>query len=99
MDYTKLDLRQCFDLACSEFGLEDDHTRGIGKLLDLAKAGYLDQTDAKRMAQIIYHHGSENLYYNDAWDEEDPWDEDEEYLNGTDEMGFDPYMGCYTGDC
>ena len=93
MDYTKLDLRQCFDLACSEFGLEDDHTRGIGKLLDLAKAGHLDQQEAKRMAQIIYHHGSENLYYNDAWDE------DEEYLNGEDEMGFDPYMGCYTGDC
>lgn len=30
---------------------------------------------------------------------EDPWDEDEEYLNGADEMGFDPYTGCYTWDC
>lgn len=32
-------------------------------------------------------------------EEEDPWDEDEEYLNGDEEMGFDPYEGCYTFDC
>ena len=32
-------------------------------------------------------------------DEEDEWDEDEEYLNGDEEMGFDPYEGCYTWDC
>jgi hypothetical protein len=44
------------------------------------------------MAQIIYHHGTESLYYNEDWDEEEEpdWNEDE---------GFDPYMGCYTGDC
>lgn len=30
-------------------------------------------------------------------EEDDPWDEDEEYLNG--EMGFNPYEGCYTFDC
>ena len=35
----------------------------------------------------------------DIEDEEDPWDEDEEYLNGDEEMGFDPYEGCYTWDC
>ena len=93
MDYTKLDLRQCFDLACRDFGLEDDHTRGIGRLLDLAKAGFLDQQEAKRMAQIIYHHGAESLYYNEDWDD-DEYDEPD-----YDEMGFDPYCGCYTGDC
>ena len=32
-------------------------------------------------------------------DGEDPWDEDEECLNGDEEMGFDPYEGCYTYDC
>jgi hypothetical protein len=32
-------------------------------------------------------------------DDEDEWDEDEEYLNGDEEMGFDPYEGCYTYDC
>jgi hypothetical protein len=41
------------------------------------------------MAQIIYHHGSENLYYNEAWDDEPD----------VDETGFDPYEGCYTWDC
>ena len=30
-------------------------------------------------------------------DDEDEWDEDEEYING--DEGFNPYMGCYTGDC
>lgn len=35
----------------------------------------------------------------DIEDKEDPWDEDEEYLNGDEEMGFNPYEGCYTYDC
>lgn len=90
MDYTKLDLHHCFDLACTEFGLEDDHTRGIAKLLDLAKAGYLDQQEARHMAQIIYHHGCECLYYNEAWDEDEEWEEPD-----WGDEGFD----LYTGDC
>lgn len=100
MDYTTLTTRECFEHACTDFGHEDQHTLCIAQLLDLARNGYLDPLSAQRMAQIIYHHGTESLYYNEDWDEEeDPWDEDEEYLNGADEMGFDPYMGCYTGDC
>ena len=88
MDYTKLNLHQCFNLACSEFGLENQHTVCIGHLVELVKGGYLHPEKATAMAQIIYHHGSESLYYNDEWDEE-----------ASDESGFDPYMGCYTGDC
>ena len=97
MDYTKLSLTNCINLAYSEFGLENPHTIAIARLVDLVAAGYLAEDEATSMAQIIYHHGTESLYYNEAWDEEDPWDEDEEYING--EEGFDPYMGCYTGDC
>ena len=93
MDYTKLSLTNCINLACSEFGLENPHTIAIAKLVDLVESGYLTKDEATPMAQIIYHHGTESLYYNDEWDE------DEEALNGADEMGFDPYMGCYTGDC
>lgn len=93
MDYTKLSLTNCIDLACSEFGLENEHTIAIARLVDLVASGYLAEDEATPMAQIIYHHGTESLYYNDEWDE------DEEYLNGDEEMGFDPYMGCYTGDC
>ena len=90
MDYTKLSLTNCFNLACSEFGLENEHTISIAKLKELAEAGYLTAEEATTMAQIIYHHGTESLYYNDEWDEDEG-----EY----DECGFDPYMGCYTGDC
>lgn len=31
--------------------------------------------------------------------EESSEEEYEDYLDEVDECGFDPYMGCYTGDC
>ena len=83
--------------ACTELGLEDKHTIAIGKLVDCKKAGYLDAESADYMARIIYNHADEELRY--VGDPNDPWDEDEEALNGADEMGFDPYAGCYTWDC
>lgn len=77
MDYTKLSLINCVNLACSEFGLENDHTIAIAKLADLVKSGYLSEDEATSMAQIIYHHGTESLYYNDEWDGDDEPDYDE----------------------
>ena len=97
MDYTKLSLINCHNLACSEFGLDNPHTIAIVRLVDLVAEDCLTKDEATPMAQIIYHHGAEELCF--VGDPDDPWDEDEEYLNGADEMGFDPYMGCYTGDC
>ena len=94
MDYTKLSLTDCINLTCSEFGLENPHTIAIARLVDLVADGYLTKDEATPMAQIIYHHGTESLYYNDEWDNEDDYDEPD-----IDESGFDPYMGCYTGDC
>lgn len=94
MDYTKLSLYNCQNLACEEFGLEDTHTIAIARLVNLVADGYLAKDEATPMAQIIYHHGAENLYYNEAWD-----DEDEDYESDVDETGFDPYEGCYTWDC
>lgn len=94
MDYTKLSLTNCINLAYSEFGLENEHTIAIARLVDLVQSGYLVEDEATPMAQIIYHHGTESLYYNDEWDEEE-----EPFEDYSDESGFDPYMGCYTGDC
>lgn len=96
MDYTKLSLTNCINLASSEFGLENPHTIAIARLVDLVAAGYLTEDEATPMAQIIYHHGTENLYYNDEWDEEEEpeWEEPD-----WGDEGFDPYTGCYTGDC
>ena len=95
MDYTKIPLHICFDRALESFGHENPHTISIGQLIDLVASKFLNHEDAERMAQIIYHHGAESLYYNDEWDEDD-----EEYIEpDIDESGFDPYMGCYTGDC
>ena len=93
MDYTKLSLINCHNLACSEFGLENPHTIAIARLVDLVANDHLTKDEATPMAQIIYHHGAESLYYNEE-DEEPEWEEPD-----WGDEGFDPYMGCYTGDC
>ena len=54
MDYTKLSLTDCINLACSEFGLENPHTIAIARLVDLVADGYLTKDEATPMAQIIY---------------------------------------------
>jgi hypothetical protein len=45
--------------------------------------------------EIIESYGTDDdEYINDDWDDED------EYIEPDyDDCGFDPYMGCYTGDC
>lgn len=94
MDYTKVSLINCHNLACSEFGLENPHTIAIARLVDLVADDLLAKDEATEMARIIYDHGANELIYPFA-------DEDEEdaYFDDVDESGFDPYMGCYTGDC
>lgn len=94
MDYTTLSLHECFDLTLKEMGHEDTHTIAIGQLVDLVASKYLAQEDATRMAQIIYHHGAENLHYNEDWDEDEEYDEPD-----YDECGFNPYLGCWDFDC
>lgn len=90
MDYTKLTLHNCQDLAIKNFGFENPHTIAIAQLVDLVADGHLDKERATQMAQIIYDHGATELF----WD-----DYDRDYEPDADEEGFNPYMGCYTGDC
>lgn len=42
---------------------------------------------------------AEDLYKILTNDEECDEEEDFDYIDESDESGFDPYMGCYTGDC
>jgi hypothetical protein len=56
----------------------------------------LDKERATAMAQIIYDHGATELFF--VGDPVDLWDDDYEETD-FDENGFDPYAGCYTGDC
>ena len=88
---------ELFDLACTVYGLENQHTIAIGKLVEVKQVGYLDAENADYMARIIYIHADEELYF--AGDPNDPWDEDEEIIEGDDEMGFNPYIGSYDFDC
>jgi hypothetical protein len=80
--------------TCTEFGLEDKHTVAVAKLVELKKSGHLDAEHADYMARIIYLHADEELQYPFAEEEEE-----DAYFDEGDESGFDPYMGCYTGDC
>ena len=47
-------------------------------------------------ASLVWNESGEVV---EDYNSEDEWDEDEEYIDSSDESGFDPYMGCYTGDC
>ncbi len=96
MDYTTFTLEQCFNRAVTEFGHEEPHTVAIAKLLDLVNRELLDRESATNIARFVYHDGYEVcLYYNEDWEEED-----DSYFDDCDnDMGFDPYEGCYTGDC
>ena len=41
----------------------------------------------------------EEEYWNPYETSEDGWDEWEGFHEEYDQIGFDPYMGCYTDDC
>lgn len=72
------------DKAIREFGFEDARTITIA---------FLEERGQKELAETLWE------ILTNTEDEEDPLDEDEEYLNEDEEMGFDPYEGCYTYDC
>lgn len=100
MDYTTFTTQQCFDEACRNFGLEDPHTVAIGHLLQALYCGDMCESVASSIARIVYHDGQESLYYNDDWEEDEDYDDSYyEKPEWEDYFGFDPYMGCYTGDC
>lgn len=96
MDYTTFTLEQCFERAITEFGHEEPHTVAIAKLLDLVNRELLDRESATNIARFVYHDGYEVcLYYNEDWEEE----EDPDYDDGNDDLGFYPYGGYYDWDC
>ena len=93
-----------FNCACRDFGLEDEHTIAIGKILEAKEGGYLEADYADSLAKLLYNDG---LLYQRHIEETyeslefvgDPDEEFDGFIDYSDESGFDPYMGCYTGDC
>lgn len=51
---------------------------------------FLEETGKHQLAEDLYEVLTAN---------EDDENEDFDYIDESDESGFDPYMGCYTGDC
>ena len=72
------------------FGLEAPQTIEIFTMSERLSEEQFD--DAIRLVYLarVDEHEAEMQFWND---------EDEEYVDYSDESGFDPYMGCYTGDC
>lgn len=76
--------------ATRRFGFEDPRTITIAYLEESGQAALADRLYATLVDDEEGDEDDEPLYYNDEWDED---------LNGDEEMGFDPYEGCYTFDC
>ena len=71
------------DKAIRTFGFEDPRTITIA---------FLEETGKTDLAEQLWEVLTEN-------ENEEDDDEDYYYIDESDESGFDPYMGCYTGDC
>lgn len=73
------------DKAIKMFGFEHPITITIAVLEEQSK---------HELAEQLFEECEELAHPHWAQD-----DEDEDFEDDADEMGFDPYMGCYTGDC
>jgi hypothetical protein len=73
------------DKAIQTFGFENSITITIAVLEEQGKTELAEQLfeECKELARP-------------HWCEDD---EDEDFEDDVDECGFDPYTGCYTGDC
>lgn len=76
--------------AIRRFGFEDPRTITIAYLEETGKVELAENLYETLVGDEVEDEDDEPLYYNDEWDED---------LNGDEEMGFDPYEGCYTFDC
>jgi hypothetical protein len=73
------------DKAIQTFGFENPITITIATLEEQGKTELAERL-FKECAELAHPHWCQD-------------DEDESYEPDVDECGFDPYMGCYTGDC
>lgn len=73
------------DKAVRTFGFEDARTITIA---------FLEEQGKTDLAEKLWETLTADEEYEDDWD-----DYDRDYEPDVDETGFDPYEGCYTGDC
>jgi hypothetical protein len=80
------------DKAIKLFGFENPITVTIAVLEEQGKTKLADQLFEECAKEVFDDDYEDDCEYEDDWDD---YDRDYE----PDEVGFDPYMGCYTGDC
>ncbi len=71
------------DKAIQTFGFENPITITIA---------FLEEQGKTELAEQLFDECAKEVY-------DDDFETDCDYEDEADETGFDPYMGCYTGDC
>jgi hypothetical protein len=78
------------DKAIELFGFENPITITIAVLAEQGK---------HEMAEQLFEECSKDIYGDPQDAGADDLDSTVHFMDDVDECGFDPYMGCYTGDC
>ena len=82
-------IQQIANIAAHDLGHEDVHTKAILRVVELYNKGLIPEDEADALVNAAYDRGLDFCPLTDEFD----------YDDDTDESGFDPYMGCYTGEC
>ena len=78
------------DKAIETFGFENPITITIAVLEEQGKT---------ELAERLFEECAKEVYDDDFETDVDDLDSTVHFIDDVDECGFDPYMGCYTGDC
>lgn len=78
------------DKAIELFGFENPITITIAVLAEQGK---------HELAEQLFEECSKDIYGDPQDAGADDLDSTVHFMDDVDECGFDPYMGCYTGDC
>ena len=71
------------------------HTFGFENPITITIA-VLEEQGKTELAEKLFEECNELAHPHWRYDDDD---EEESFEDYSDESGFDPYMGCYTGDC
>jgi hypothetical protein len=80
-------IQQIANIAAHDLGHEDVHTKAILRVVELYNKGLIPEDEADALVNATYDRGLDMIPLSADFCDED------------DDTGYDPYMGCYTGEC
>ena len=80
-------IKEIANIAAHDLGHEDVHTKAILRVVELYNKGLIPEDEAEALVNAAYDRGLDMIPFScEEYDEDD-------------DTGYDPYMGCYTGEC